>query len=165
VANDKGKLTVPSGPFAHVCLLVRDLDRAVEDWTKILRALDPGALEEPVVRYEDFAGGADRTRWATFVSQHGAEIQLMEPAPDTPLARRLATHGEGVHHICFTTEDPGGVARRLAEEGLSTNAAESSDPSMPWQRWTWVLPASAHGTLVEVARPYKALDGRWEAGS
>lgn len=156
---------MPTGPFAHVCLLVKDLDQAVEDWTKILRALDPGQLEKPIVRYDEFEGGEDQMRWATFVSDRGAEIQLMEPDPTTPLGKRLEKHGEHVHHICFTTEDPGAVARRLAEEGLQTSPDENSDPNMPWQRWTWVLPQSAHGTLVEVARPYKAVDGRWESGS
>jgi methylmalonyl-CoA/ethylmalonyl-CoA epimerase len=156
---------MPSGPFAHVCLLVEDLDAAIADWTRILEALDPGQLERPVVRYEDFESGEDRTRWATFVSEHGAEIQLMQPAPDTPLGRRLRKHGEHVHHLCFTTDDPGAVARRLAEQGLATKPDENRDPTMPWQRWTWVMPASAHGTLVEVARPYRAVDGRWESGS
>ena len=36
---------------------------------------------------------------------------------------------------------------------------------MPWQRWTWVLANSATGTLVEVARPYVAVDGKWESAS
>jgi methylmalonyl-CoA/ethylmalonyl-CoA epimerase len=89
----------------------------------------------------------------------------MEPSPESPLGRRLATHGEGVHHICFTTDDPAAVSRRLAEEGLNTSEETFSDPDMPWQRWTWVMPDSAHGTLVEVARPYKAVDGKWESGS
>lgn len=154
---------MPSGPFAHVCLLVEDLDKAVEDWTKLLRVLDPGQLEEPLVRYEEFEGGEDQMRWATFVSNGGAEIQLMEPAADSPLGRRLAKHGEHVHHICFTADDPDETARRLAEEGLTTSGEISSDPTMPWQRWTWVLPDSAHGTLVEVARPYRAVDGKWES--
>jgi methylmalonyl-CoA/ethylmalonyl-CoA epimerase len=156
---------MPSGPFAHVCLLVKDLDQAVEDWTKILGALDPEQLSKPLVRYDEFEGGEDHMRWATFVSDHGAEIQLMEPAVDSPLGRRLAKHGEGVHHICFTTDDPGAVSRRLAAEGLNTSTEENSDPDMPWQRWTWVMPDSAHGTLVEVARPYRAVDGKWESGS
>lgn len=156
---------MPSGPFAHVCLLVEDLDRAVEDWSKILRALDPGQLEQPIVRYDDFEGGADQMRWATFVNPHGSEIQLMEPTPDSPLGRRLAKHGEGVHHVCFTTEDPEAVSRRLADEGLETVPEVFGDPTMPWQKWTWVLPKSAHGTLVEVARPYRAVNGRWESAA
>lgn len=155
---------MPSGPFAHVCLLVNDLDEAVADWSKILAALDPEQLREQIVRYDDFEGGDDRMRWATLVNAGGAEIQLMEPATDSPLGRRIAKHGEGVHHICFTTDDPAAVSRRLAEEGLATSPEEFSDPEMPWQRWTWVLPQSAHGTLVEVARPYKAVNGTWEQG-
>jgi methylmalonyl-CoA/ethylmalonyl-CoA epimerase len=156
---------MPSGPLAHICLLVKDLDQAVEDWTKILRALDPGQLAEQMVHYDEFEGGEDSMRWATFVSHHGAEIQLMQPTPDSPLGRRLAKHGEGVHHICFTTDDPAAVSRRLAEEGLNASDELFSDPEMPWQRWSWVMPDSAHGTLVEVARPYKAVDGKWVSGS
>lgn len=156
---------MPSGPLAHICLLVNNLDKAVEDWTRILRALDPEQLSQPIVRYDAFEGGADSMRWATFVSDHGAEIQLMEPVPDSPLGRRLSKHGESVHHICFTTDDPLAVSRRLAKEGLTTSDEVFSDPDMPWQRWTWVMPNSAHGTLVEVARPYRAVDGKWESGS
>ncbi len=158
---------MPSGPLAHICLLVKDLDQAVEDWTKILAAVDPEQLSQPLVRYDEFEGGEDRMRWVTFVSDHGAEIQLMEAAPDSPLGRRLAKYGEGVHHICFTTDDPLAVSRRLAEEGLNTSPPDEvySDPEMPWQRWTWVMPDSAHGTLVEVARPYRAVEGKWESGS
>lgn len=156
---------MPSGPFAHVCLLVKDLDKAVEDWTKILAALDPGQLEKPIVRYDDFDGGGDQVRWATFVSDHGAEIQLMEPSPDSHLGARLAKVGEHVHHICFTTDDPDAVSRRLAEQGIETSGEANQDPNMDWQRWTWVLPKSAHGTLVEIARPYRAVDGKWEPAS
>ena len=78
---------------------------SIEDWTKILRVLDPEQLEEPIVRYEEFEAGGDTMRWATFVSHGGAEIQLMEPGPETPLGQRLAKRGEHVHHICFTTPD------------------------------------------------------------
>jgi methylmalonyl-CoA/ethylmalonyl-CoA epimerase len=151
-----------AGVLAHICLLVSDLDQAIDDWTKILSVLDPAQLDQRIVRYEDFEGGEDRMRWATFVSASGTEIQLMEPGRDTPLGRRLERHGEGVHHICFTTDDVEAAMERLREEGVETSDAVSQDPSMSWQRWSWVLPQSAHGTLVEVARPYRAANGRWE---
>jgi methylmalonyl-CoA/ethylmalonyl-CoA epimerase len=156
---------MPSGPLAHICLLVKDLDRAVEDWTKILAALDPGQLSQPLVRYDEFEGGDDQMRWVTFVSDHGSEIQLMEPSPDSPLGRRLDKHGEGVHHICFTTDDPASVSRQLAAEGLNTSGEVFNDPEMPWQRWTWLMSESAHGTLVEIARPYRAVEGKWQSGA
>jgi len=157
---------MPSGPFAHVCLLVADLDQAIADWRKILSVLDPGQLEQPIVRYDDFRGGQDEMRWVTFVSAHGAEIQLVEPAPDTPLGRRLAKHGEGVHHLCFTVDDPAAAAKRLAEEGLDVDADNLyNDPEVSWQNWTWVFPKSSHGVLVEIARPYRAVDGKWHPES
>jgi methylmalonyl-CoA/ethylmalonyl-CoA epimerase len=157
---------MPSGPFAHICLLVNDLEQAIDDWRKILSVLDPGQLEEPMVRYDDFRGGDDEMRWVTFVSRHGAEIQLVEPAPGTPLGRRLAKHGEGVHHLCFTVDDVPQAARSLAEAGLDVEAENLyRDPELTWQHWTWILPTSAHGVLVEVARPYEAVEGKWRSAT
>ena len=155
---------MPSGLFAHVCLLVEDLDQAIEDWSRILGVLDPSQLEEQIVSYDAFEGGDDSVRWATFVSGEGTEIQLMQPGPGTPLARRLAKHGEHVHHLCFTADDVEEAAERLRDAGVSVSDRVSQDPDMPWQRWTWVMPDSAHGTLVEVARPYLARDGKWVSG-
>lgn len=156
---------MPSGPLAHICLMVNDLDKAIDDWKRILAVLDPVQLEEPLVRYDDFEGGEDRMRWVTFVTGQGAEIQLVEPGPDTPLGRRLAKHGEHVHHICFTTSDVPGAARRLADAGLDVDVDNTyQDPSMPWQEWTWIRPSSAHGVLVEIAHPYRAVGGKWEDG-
>src|SRR3954454_23950033 len=111
---------MPSGPLAHISLIVKDLDKAIEDWTKILEILDPAQVEERIVRYDGFEGGGDRMRWATFVNPGGAEIQLMEPDPDSPLGRRLAKHGEGAHHICFPTDAPEETPERLAEAGVSS---------------------------------------------
>jgi methylmalonyl-CoA/ethylmalonyl-CoA epimerase len=157
---------MPSGPFAHVCLLVEDLDVAVADWTKILSVLDPQQLEEQLVQYDEFEGGEEGSmRWATFVSHGGAEIQLMQPSPESHLGKRLAKVGEHVHHICFTTDDPAEASRKLAEQGVAVSGDLNTDPKFPWQAWNWVLPKSTHGTLVEVARPYKAVDGGWEDGS
>ena len=80
---------MPSGPLAHICLLVKDLDQAVADWSKILGILDPAQLEQQLVRYDGFEGaeagegGDDRMDWATFVNPGGSEIQLMAPTAIT----------------------------------------------------------------------------------
>ncbi|HVW33219.1 MAG TPA: VOC family protein [Acidimicrobiia bacterium] len=154
---------MPGGPFAHVAFLVFDLDRAIEDWTRILGVLDPGQLEAKIVRSEKLASGDDTVRWATFVSETGTEIQLVEPQPDTPLGRRLARHGEHIHHLCFTTDDVSGAVSRLEAAGVAvTGGRDNTDPALPWQRWSWISPESAHGVLIEVAKPYEARDGRWE---
>src|SRR5699024_3527596 len=51
-------------------------------------------------------------------------LQLVQPLIDGPAARRLATDGEGLHHICFEVDDlqraldgiPG-EAERVIEDG------------------------------------------------
>ena len=53
---------MPSGPLAHISFIVNDLDQAIENWTKILKILDPAQLEERIVRYDGFEGGGDRMR-------------------------------------------------------------------------------------------------------
>jgi methylmalonyl-CoA/ethylmalonyl-CoA epimerase len=156
---------MPSGPFAHVCMVVRDLDVAVEDWTKILRVLDPQSLEKRIVRYDEFSAGADAgMRWATFVNDHSTEIQFIQPAPGTPMGDRLEKVGEHVHHLCFTTDDVPGAMEKLKAEGLHLpgNGQVFNDLDMTWQRWSWVGAKSTHGALIEVASPYESKnDGKW----
>jgi methylmalonyl-CoA/ethylmalonyl-CoA epimerase len=153
---------MPSGPIAHISFLVHNLDKAIEDWTKILSVLDPGQLAKKIVRYDDADGGGDKMHWCTFVSDHGVEIQLMEPDPQSSLGKRLAEKGEHIHHVCITTPDLDGSLKQLADKGIALAGRVSHDPSMPWQRWGWVSPKSAHGVLLEIAAPYESHnDGKW----
>src|SRR5277367_4190110 len=124
---------MPSGPFAHVCLLVKDLDQAIADWTKILGVLDPKSLDERIVKYDAFSSGQDQgMKWATFVANHNTEIQFIQPALGTPLGDRLEKKGEHVHHLCFTTDDVPGAMAKLGEEGIQLmgNGEVYSDPNM-----------------------------------
>jgi methylmalonyl-CoA/ethylmalonyl-CoA epimerase len=156
---------MPSSPFAHVCMVVRDLDKAIEDWTKILRVLDPGQLEQRIVKYDEFSSGDDAgMKWATFVNDHGTEIQFIQPAPGTPMGRRLDKVGEHVHHLCFTTDDVPAAMAKLKAEGINLpgEGQTFNDPDMTWQKWSWVGAQSTHGCLIEVASPYESRnDGKW----
>lgn len=156
---------MPGGPLAHICFVVRDLDQAVADWTKILKELDPGQLEEPVVMTDKWEAGGDVMSSATFVNPTGCEIQLLCPLNDGPLGQRLAKRGEHVHHICFTSPDLPAAVGRLAESGIKLTSTElQHDPKVPWQYWTFISPESSHGTLVELAYPYRPVDGEWLPG-
>ena len=156
---------MPSGPFAHVCILVKDLDKSIADWTKILGIFDPASLEKPIVKYDEFSSGDDKgMKWATFVNENSTEIQFIQPAPGTPLGDRLEKVGEHVHHLCFTTDDVPGAMARAQAEGLQVfeNGKTYNDKDMPWQTWSWIGPKSAHGVLIEVAAPYESHDdGKW----
>ena len=156
---------MPSGPFAHVCMLVHDLDKAIEDWTKILKILDPKSLERRIVKYDEYSAGADAgMKWATFVNDESTEIQFIQPGKGTPLGDRLEKVGEHVHHLCFTTDDVPGAMEKLKAEGLQLpgGGVTYNDEDMPWQKWSWVGPKSAHGVMIEVASPYETHDdGKW----
>lgn len=155
---------MPSGPFAHVCFLVRDLSHAIDDWQKILAIVDPGQLEQPIVKMLDFKAGGDVISWATFVNPHGTEIQLMEPKTG-PLLGRLERHGEGMHHIAFCRPDLPEVIEKLEAAGVKLTSTKLwRDPILPWQAWTFISPESATGILVELAYSYRSVDGRWERG-
>jgi len=154
---------MPVGPLAHVALLVRDLDQAVEDWKRILKTLDPSQLVEPIVRMDRFGPESDPIRWATFVSTAGAEIQLIEPlGTDGPRARRLAEEGECVDHICFVHEDLPKAMGELDDAGVALTTKEPvSDPRLPIS-WAYIPKEGGHGVPVEIAYRYKPVDGHWE---
>jgi methylmalonyl-CoA/ethylmalonyl-CoA epimerase len=86
----------------------------------------------------------------------------MEPDPASKLGQRLAKKGEHVHHICLTTPDLENSMDALRAKGIETVGGLSSDPDMSWQEWGWVSAKSAHGILLEIAKPYSSPDdGKW----
>ncbi|MGH2634103.1 MAG: methylmalonyl-CoA epimerase [Tepidiformaceae bacterium] len=82
----------------------------------------------------------------------GSEIELLEPTrDDTGVARFLATRGEGMHHICFESDD---VDAEL--EGARAKGIELIDQK-PREGLAGMIcflhPKSNHGVLIEFATP------------
>jgi methylmalonyl-CoA/ethylmalonyl-CoA epimerase len=152
--------------FAHVCLLVHDIQQAIADYTKILGVVDPQELEKQIVYYEDFGVDDERLAFATFPSpSEGCEIQFMQPkTPGTPLYERLQAVGEHVHHICFTSPKVQDIVSDLEQAGIDcVPNGIVHDSQIPFQNWTFVHPKHSHGVLVELANNYDSVDGNWEA--
>jgi len=93
----------------HVCIAVRSIDAAVARLCPLL-------------------GYAPRTRKVTntrqkvnvqFLSREGSlDLKLIEPScEDSPLWQSLRK-GEGLHHICFRTDDTAGTMKELEGKGL-----------------------------------------------
>jgi len=82
----------------------------------------------------------------------GSEIELLEPTrDDTGVARFLATRGEGMHHICFESDD---VAAEL--DGARAKGLPLIDeaPRLGLAGMICFLhPKASHGVLVEFATP------------
>ena len=147
--------------LAHICVLVRDIDQAIEHYTSILSAVAPHLLERPIAKQESFAG-EDRYLTTFFPAVGDAcDIQLIQPlSPESPLYKRLEQRGEGVHHIAFTSSHLEDTFRQLKENGVTLHGDEFIvDVDNPGIRWVWVLPKYAHGVLMEVMDDYKLVEG------
>jgi methylmalonyl-CoA/ethylmalonyl-CoA epimerase len=91
----------------HVAIAVRDTGAALRYFRDRLglRVAHSEEIAAPPVRL-------------TYLDCGNAYVQLVEPLDrETPIARFLDEHGEGLHHVCFGVDDPLAAAAALAEEG------------------------------------------------
>jgi methylmalonyl-CoA/ethylmalonyl-CoA epimerase len=129
------------GPIHHVAIVVRSIEESLPRY-RALFGLEPEAT--PMV----FEPQGVRLAFLPTGPDPATRLELVEPMdPDGGVARFLEARGEGVHHICFVTDDlPGSL------EHLAAREAELIDREPR---------AGAHGTVAFV-HP-RALNGvLWE---
>jgi len=98
----------PVGPIHHVAIVVRSIESALPRYREVF-GLSPEA--EPFV----FASQRVRLCFLPTGADPAARIELVEPIDrESGVARFLASHGEGVHHICLATADLPAELGRLA---------------------------------------------------
>ena len=150
--------------IAHICILVADIDRAIEDYSAIFRTASPGLVEREVVKQERWAGDEKYITAFFGASGDGCDIQLLQP-PDkeSPLYRRLEKYGEGVHHIAIASSHLEDSYRHLMADGVSVNDGliperPAGDDATDINHF-WILPRSAHGVLIEMIDDYRVVNG------
>jgi methylmalonyl-CoA/ethylmalonyl-CoA epimerase len=90
---------VTVGPIDHVAIVVRSIDEALPRY-RALFGWEP--IDEPRV----FASQHVRLCFIEPPSRQGAKVELVEPTDEeSGVARFLATRGEGLHHVCLTSDD------------------------------------------------------------
>ena len=80
----------------------------------------------------------------------GSRIELLEPtSPDSPVAKFLAKHGPGVHHLALAVPD---LAARLAELHRSGVRLVNQEPRRGAgnERIAFLHPSSTCGVLIEL---------------
>lgn len=99
----------------HIAIAVRNTDEALTFYAD--------QLSLPVLQSEVLAGPGVRL---THLDMGNVELQLVEPlADDHPIAKFLDERGEGLHHLCWCTNDDIQTAMaNLDEFGLSAKANE-----------------------------------------
>jgi methylmalonyl-CoA/ethylmalonyl-CoA epimerase len=89
---------------------------------------------------------------AALLSIGASEIELLEPiTTGTGVARFLEQHGEGMHHLCFETND---VHRALQATKMRGLAVIDQQPRPGLAGLIcFVHPKASHGVLIEYAQP------------
>ena len=84
----------------------------------------------------------------------GSEIELLEPTrSDTGVAKFLESRGEGMHHICFESDDVDAELEGARRKGIQLI---DEKPRLGLAGMICFLhPKANHGVLVEFATPLK----------
>ena len=88
----------------------------------------------------------------------GSEIELLEPTRnDTGVAKFLESRGEGMHHICFESDDVDAELEGARQKGIQLI---DEKPRLGLAGMICFLhPKANHGVLVEFATPLKEGHG------
>jgi len=122
------------GDIVELSVVVRDLDAAVERYTRLF-GLQVHRRDES----KEFG-----FRNAILPTGIG-HIELLQPTdPDKAVGRFLARHGEGVYLVGFECKDIAGGVAHLTKEGARVDHRR---PDI-----AWVHPQDAHGVFVELRR-------------
>jgi methylmalonyl-CoA epimerase len=141
-------MTAPGGigPIDHVAVVVRSIADSVPRYRQLF-ALESGAT---------ISLPAQRVNICFLVPQGGGtRIELVQPLDgESGVGRFLAARGEGLHHVCFRSEDLRGDLDRLiaAEAHLIDREPRTGAEG----RVAFVHPTTLNGVLWELLDPGRA---------
>ena len=125
----------------HVGIVVEELTRAYGFYRDTLGLT---LLKEVEIK--------DQGVRAALLAARESEIELLEPVQaGTGVARFLEKRGEGLHHLCFETEDVDASLRRLKASGVALIDETPRDGLAG--RIGFLHPRACAGVLVELATP------------
>jgi methylmalonyl-CoA epimerase len=79
-----------------------------------------------------------------------SRLELMEATSETStVAKFIAKHGEGLHHVCLRVPDLTAVVERLKTDGVRLVSNEIKTGA-GGHRYVFVHPSSAGGVLLEL---------------
>jgi len=130
--------TLPPGRIHHVALVVRSIETSLTLYRDLL-----GMRLETV---KDIT--PDRVRIA-FLGVGESKVELVEPTDNsTGVARFLAKHGEGFHHVCLEVGNLAEELTRLAIDGVEL--IDSSPRRGAEGPVAFLHPRSCGGVLIEL---------------
>ena len=125
----------------HVGIAVRDADASLAFYRDILGL---PVTKDVVLEDQGIRG--------LLLDAGGAEIELLQPLhANTPVGRFLERRGEGLHHLCFATEDIDAELDLARLRGLPLIDQKARLGLAG--RIAFIHPNATHGVLVEYAQP------------
>lgn len=124
----------------HIGVAVKDLDEAISLYQDILGLKFEGThvLTERGVRVAFFSIGGN------------AHIELLEPiSNESTVAKFLASHGEGLHHVALNVDDIEAVLKEFKQKGM-TLIDEKPKAGAEGKKIAFVHPKSTRGVLLEL---------------
>jgi len=122
----------------HVGIVVRDLEKSLPFWNKIL-GLSATAVERVPSYKVDIA----------FLRAGESEIELLEPhAGNTPMEKLNRENGGGLDHLCLEVENLEEVLLELKEVGVTL--INETPVLLPGRKLAFVHPSSADGVMLEL---------------
>jgi methylmalonyl-CoA/ethylmalonyl-CoA epimerase len=141
-----------------------DLDHvalAAEDTAAALRLLT-GRLGGTVIFGGQSVGFRPMQVWIGDKAGDGMPVELLEPwdaERNDFLARFVARHGAGPHHMTFKVPDLDAAVARTRAAGIEPVNVDVSDPE--WKE-AFLMPRDAHGTVVQLAESHGDFSSRAE---
>ncbi len=124
----------------HIAIAVKELDKAVETFKKIL-GIDPIKIEEVP---------EEKVRIAMF-KVGDVYIELLQGIdPESPVTKFIEKRGEGIHHIALRIESAEKASEELRAMGLNVLYEKPKVVSGGERIINFVHPKSVHGVLLEV---------------
>jgi len=123
----------------HLAVVVENISTALRFWHEAL-GLPLGAVQRNDAEEVDIA----------FLPLADGEVELLAPINETSgVARYLAKHGAGLHHVCLEVDDLEATMARLRAHGIEL-INDTPKTNSDGTRYCFVHPRSANGVLVEL---------------
>ncbi len=137
--------------LAHIGIVVKSIEESLPRYTEGL-----GLKLDRIVELQP-----QQLRIAILPLEMG-ELELLQPMDETSgIAKFLASHGEGIHHLCLEVEDISSSLDRA--KGFGLDLIDEKPRQGATGQIAFLHPKTMHGVLVEFLqepRPAREIEDR-----
>lgn len=124
----------------HIGIAVKDLEKAIETYTKLLGVNVDHREKLPERKLE-----------VAFLKIGNVMLELICPTSEESVVHKfLESKGDGLHHLCFKTDDVERTAEELKSQ--SFRLAQSPAKGAHGRIVAFLHPQECHGVLIELAQ-------------